>query len=124
MLKKSSFRTAFASFHDHWNPRIVASLNEQYVKVAKVKGEFDWHFHQHEDELFLVHRGTLQLFWKDSGETHCVELHEGEFFVVPRGVEHRPVAADEVELVLFEPAGTVNTGNIENERTRHDLDAL
>lgn len=103
----------FASFSDHWQPRIIGELNGQHVKVAKVRGEFMWHHHEHEDELFLVHRGTLRLEFRD----RTVTLGPGEMLIVPRGVEHRPVADDEVELVLFEPAGTLNTGNLVNERT-------
>ena len=105
----------FARIDDYWHPHIVGALNGQHVKVARLLGEFDWHFHEHEDELFLVMRGTLLMQLRD-GE---VRIGEGEFFIVPRGVEHRPVAPEEVHLVLFEPASTLNTGNIESEKTRH-----
>lgn len=97
----------------HWSPRIIAELNGQHVKVAKLLGEFDWHFHQNEDELFWVVKGQLTLHLRD----RIVELGPGEMFVVPRGVEHKPEAAEEVEVVLFEPAATLNTGNLNNERT-------
>jgi mannose-6-phosphate isomerase-like protein (cupin superfamily) len=106
-------REKFAAFSEHWSPRIVAELNGQQVKLAKLLGEFVWHHHDVEDELFLVHRGRLLMEFRDG----VVELGPGEMIVVPRGVEHRPVAPEEVEIILFEPAGTLNTGNLVNERT-------
>ena len=105
-----SLDETFASIGEHWQPRIVGELNGQHVKVAKLLGEFMWHHHEHEDELFLVHRGRFRMEFRD----RVVEVGEGEMVVVPRGVEHRPVAEAEVELMLFEPAGTRNTGNIED----------
>jgi mannose-6-phosphate isomerase-like protein (cupin superfamily) len=108
-----NLREKFATFSDHWNPRIVADLNGQQVKLVKFRGEFVWHHHDTEDELFLVHRGRFRMEFRD----RIVELGPGEMIVVPHGVEHRPVAEDEVEVVLFEPAGTLNTGNVLNERT-------
>ena len=118
MDDKLSLDATFARIDDHWNPRIAAELNGQQVKVAKVLGEFVWHHHEHEDELFLVHRGRLRLELRD----RVVELGPGELFVVPRGVEHRPVAEAEVELVMFEPATTLNTGNVRDARTRETLE--
>jgi mannose-6-phosphate isomerase-like protein (cupin superfamily) len=106
-------REKFAAFSEHWSPRIVAELNGQHVKLVKLLGEFVWHHHDHEDELFLVHRGRLLMEFRDG----VVEVGAGEMIVVPRGVEHRPVAPEEVEVILFEPAGTLNTGNLVNERT-------
>ena len=106
-------REKLASFDEHWQPRVIAELNGQHVKVAKLLGEFVWHHHEHEDEMFLVLSGTLTLEVRD----RSVTLREGELCVVPRGVEHRPVAENEVEVMLFEPASTLNTGNVENERT-------
>lgn len=103
----------FATFDEHWSPRIVAELNGQQVKLVKFRGEFVWHHHDHEDELFLVHRGRFRMEFRD----RSVDLAAGEMIVVPRGVEHRPVADEEVEVVLFEPAGTLNTGNVIDERT-------
>jgi mannose-6-phosphate isomerase-like protein (cupin superfamily) len=105
---------------DHWHPRIVGALNGQHVKVARLLGAFEWHHHDDEDELFLVVRGTLRMELRDGDVT----IGEGEFFIVPRGVEHRPVADAEVHVVLFEPAGTRNTGNVTSERTREHLDWL
>ena len=97
----------------HWDPHVVGELNGQHVKLAKVKGEFVWHHHENEDELFLVLEGVLKLELRD----RTVTLAPGEFFIVPRGVEHRPVAEEEVHLLMFEPASTLNTGNVRNERT-------
>ena len=107
----------FGQINTHWDPKIVVTLNGQEVRIAKIKGEFIWHHHDNEDELFLVHKGKLILEFRD----RQVELHAGEMCMVPRGVEHRPVAPEEVELILFEPATTVNTGQVKNERTRTDL---
>lgn len=110
---KINLADAFATFSEHWSPRIAAELNGQQVKLVKFQGAFDWHHHEHEDELFLVHRGRFVMEFRDQR----VELAEGEFLVVPRGVEHRPVAEAEVEVLLFEPATTVNTGNVITART-------
>lgn len=114
--EKFNLRAKLAAVPDHWNPRVVAELNGQQVKVVKFKGAFDWHHHQDEDELFLVHRGSFRMEFRD----RVVTLGEGDALVVPRGVEHRPVADEEVEVVLFEPTGTLNTGNVVNERTIHE----
>lgn len=112
-MEKVNLAEKLALFAEHWQPRIVGELNGQQVKLAKLLGSFDWHFHEHEDELFLVLRGTLTLRLRDRD----VILGEGEFFIVPRGVEHQPVAEEEVHVLLFEPATTLNTGNLRNERT-------
>jgi mannose-6-phosphate isomerase-like protein (cupin superfamily) len=102
----------FALFSDHWRPRVAGELNGQEVKLVKLKGTFVWHHHADADELFLVWRGRLRLEFRD----RTVELGPGEMLIVPRGVEHRPVADEEVEVLLFEPAATRNTGNVESER--------
>ena len=102
-----------SEIQEFWAPRIAGKLNGQQVKLAKVKGEFVWHHHQNEDELFLVLKGVLSLELRDG----TVTLSPGEFFIVPRGVEHRPVAREEVHLLMFEPESTLNTGNVRNERT-------
>lgn len=107
----------FAAISDHWQPRIVGELNGQQVKLAKFQGAFIWHRHDHEDELFLVHRGRFRMEMRDAEGERSVELAAGDFLIVPRGLEHRPVADEEVEVVMFEPAGTLNTGNVTNERT-------
>lgn len=110
---KVNLSRAFAAFAEHWSPRVAADLNGQQVKLVKFHGAFDWHSHEHEDELFLVHRGSFVMEFRD----RRVEIREGEFLVVPRGIEHRPIADNEVEVVLFEPATTLNTGNVTSDRT-------
>lgn len=101
-----------AAFQDHWSPKIVGELNGQHVKLVKFQGEFVWHHHDAEDELFLVVRGNFRMDYKDnSGVERSLDIGEGEFVIVPRGTEHRPFAEHEVAVMLFEPAGTVNTGN-------------
>ena len=112
-MEKVNLEEKLASFDECWSPRIVADLNGQQVKLVKVKGEFVWHHHDEEDELFLILKGRLKMELRDGD----VWLDEGEFLVVPRGVEHRPVAEEEVHLLLFEPVTTLNTGNVRNERT-------
>ena len=119
-MDKVSLREKLAQFHDHWNPRIVGELNGQHVKLVKFLGEFIWHQHDREDELFLVVRGRLRMEFRD----RLVWLEPGEFLIVPRGVEHRPVADEEVHVLLFEPASTLNTGNVRNERTVEHLQKL
>ena len=110
-MDKVSLNAAFARISEHWRPKVIAELNGQEVKAVKVKGEFVWHHHDVEDELFLVHRGRLRMEFRD----RVVELGPGECLVVPHGVEHRPVAVEEVELILFEPSGVLNTGNVTHE---------
>mgnify|MGYP000849751411 FL=1 len=119
-MEKISLKEKFARFSDHWNPRIVGELNGQQVKVTKLKGEFFWHHHEYEDEVFLIIKGKLKMAFRDK----TVEINEGEFIIVPRGVEHKPIAEEEVEVLLFEPASTLNTGNIINERTKKVLDKI
>jgi mannose-6-phosphate isomerase-like protein (cupin superfamily) len=116
IMDKVSLASKFATFSEHWSPRIVGELNGQHVKIVKFAGEFVWHHHDHEDEMFLVHRGRFRMQLRDRE----IELHAGDFLIVPRGVEHRPVADEEVEVILFEPAGTLNTGNVQSERTVAD----
>ena len=105
---------------DHWNPKIIGELNDSYVKVVKLKGEFVWHHHDGEDELFLVVKGQLLMRFRDGNVT----VSAGEFIIVPRGVEHLPVAQEEVHLALFEPKTTLNTGNVRNERTMQELERI
>jgi mannose-6-phosphate isomerase-like protein (cupin superfamily) len=111
----------FAQFSDHWNPRIIGELNEQYIKIARVEGEFIWHNHAHEDELFIVVKGCLRIDFRDG---HTAELHPGELLVVPKGVDHRPHSEGETWIMMIEPKTTLNTGTTENERTRHNLEHL
>lgn len=119
-MRKVNVAEKLALFSEHWSPRIVGELNGQHVKLAKLKGEFVWHHHENEDELFFVIKGTLLVRLRD-GE---VAINQGEFFIVPKGVEHLPVAADEVHVLLFEPAATLNTGNVRNERTLEKLERV
>jgi mannose-6-phosphate isomerase-like protein (cupin superfamily) len=113
MAEKVVLARKFAAIDDHWNPRIIGELNGQHVKIAKIHGAFDWHHHEQEDELFLVHRGTFRMEFRD----RAIDLAPGDMLIVPRGVEHRPVAEEEAEILMFEPAGTLNTGNVVSERT-------
>jgi mannose-6-phosphate isomerase-like protein (cupin superfamily) len=116
-----------ASFSDFWSPRIVGELNGQHIKLAKLKGEFVWHHHENEDELFLVVKGHLKIGVRDPqdrGRERDIDLREGEFVIIPRGVEHRPVAVEECHVLLFEPASTLNTGNVRNERTVERLERI
>ena len=117
---KVNLAEKFSLFSDHWNPRIVGELNGQQVKLAKFLGEFIWHSHEHEDEFFLVVKGSFSMEFRDK----TVVLKEGDFLVVPRGVEHKPVAEQEAHVLMFEPATTVNTGAIESDLTRKELDRL
>lgn len=112
-MEKVNIAEKFSLFHEHWQPRIVGELNDTHVKLAKLKGEFVWHHHDNEDELFLVIKGRLLMKLRDRD----VMIEEGEFFIVPKGVEHLPVAEEEVHLILIEPKTTLNTGNITSERT-------
>ena len=119
-MNKVNLAEQLARFSEHWSPRIVGELNGQQVRLVKLKGEFVWHHHEREDELFLVLRGRLALHFRD----HVLELNEGELAIVPHGVEHQPVADEEAHVLLFEPASTLNTGNVRNERTREALERL
>lgn len=119
-MEKVNLAEKLALFDDHWHPRVVGDLNGQQVKLVKFQGEFVWHHHQQEDELFLVVKGQFQMQFRD----RTVDLQEGEFIVVPRGVEHRPVAETEVQVLLFEPASVLNTGNVENELTVAELEMI
>jgi mannose-6-phosphate isomerase-like protein (cupin superfamily) len=119
-MEKVNINQKLEQFSDYWNPRILGELNGQHVKAVKLKGEFVWHHHDHEDELFLVTKGKLKMEFREK----TVEVDEGEFIIVPRLTEHRPVADEEVHLLLFEPASTLNTGNVENEKTRKNLERI
>jgi mannose-6-phosphate isomerase-like protein (cupin superfamily) len=120
MAQKINLAQAFARFSDRWNPRIAAEVNDVQVKLAKLEGEFVWHSHEAEDELFLVVKGRLRMRFRDGD----VLLEEGEMLVVPRGVEHCPVAEGECHVLLVEPRTTLNTGDVEDARTRRDLERL
>jgi mannose-6-phosphate isomerase-like protein (cupin superfamily) len=115
-----NLKDKFNQFSDRWSPKIIGELNDFYVQAVKLKGEFVWHHHDHEDELFLVTRGTLRMKFRD----HEAVVREGEFIIAPHGVEHLPVADEEVHVVLFEPKSTLNTGNTTNERTVAELQRI
>lgn len=119
-LDKVNLSAKFEQFSEHWSPKIAGQVNDMHVKLAKLKGEFMWHHHENEDEMFLVVKGELTIKFRDKD----VHLNEGEFLVIPRGVEHLPVAEEEVHVILFEPTSTLNTGNLTNERTVAHLDTL
>ena len=116
-MEKVNLEEKLSAFDETWSPRIVGELNGQQVKLVKLEGEFIWHRHDSEDELFLVVTGRLRIRLRD----RYVELEPGEFFIVPRGVEHQPIAEPKAEVLLFEPASTLNTGNLRNERTVEEL---
>ena len=120
MMEKVNLAQKFDLFEEYWSPKIVGELNGQHVKLAKLKGGFIWHCHEDEEELFLVLKGRLIIKLRDGDVT----LNEGEFLVVPRGVEHKPVAEEEVHVLLFEPVGTLNTGNVKGEMTKAELDKV
>ncbi len=120
MVEKVNLAAKFARFGEHWSPKVVAELNGQEVKLVKFAGPFVWHRHEAEDELFLVVRGRFRMEFRD----RAVDLEEGEFLVVPRGVEHRPVAEEEVHVLLFEPASTLNTGDAADARTVHEPERI
>ena len=119
-MKKVNLPEKFAQFTEHWQPKIVGELNGQYVKLVKFLGPFTWHHHEDEDEMFLVYKGRFRMEYRD----HTEDIEEGEFVIVPRGIEHRPVADQEVQVLLFEPATTLNTGNVRNEFTVPDLEKI
>ncbi|MCB0564446.1 MAG: cupin domain-containing protein [Phaeodactylibacter sp.] len=119
-MEKVHLKEKLSLFSDHWNPRIVGELNGQHVKLVKFQGEFVWHRHEEEDELFYVLKGEFDMQFRDK----TVRLREGEFIIVPRGVEHRPVAEKEVAVMLFEPASTLNTGDAGGEMTKEELEKI
>jgi mannose-6-phosphate isomerase-like protein (cupin superfamily) len=120
-MEKVTIEEVFDSFDEKWSPRLAGVCNGQAVKLAKVEGEFVWHHHEDADELFFVTSGELRIEFQDDPDAL---LQEGEFIIVPQGVEHRPVAEREAEILLFEPSGTRNTGNVENERTQREIERI
>jgi mannose-6-phosphate isomerase-like protein (cupin superfamily) len=119
-VRKINLAEKFNLFAEHWSPKVIGELNGQQVKIAKVQGEFLWHHHEAEDELFLVIKGELTI--ELPGED--VHLEEGEFLIVPRGVEHKPVAEQEAHILMLEPVGTLNTGNVQSERTVQEAERI
>jgi mannose-6-phosphate isomerase-like protein (cupin superfamily) len=120
IVETVNLKEKLSRFSDYANPRIIGELNDSHVKAVKLKGEFVWHHHDNEDELFLIVKGTLRMKFRD----HEAIVHEGEFLIVPKGVEHCPVADQEVHIILIEPKSTLNTGNITNERTVAQLERI
>jgi mannose-6-phosphate isomerase-like protein (cupin superfamily) len=119
-MDKVNIQEKFSLFNEYWNPKIAGELNGSYIKLAKLKGEFQWHYHENEDELFLVIKGKLLLKLRDKD----IYLNEGEFFVVPKGVEHLPIAEEEAHVIFIEPKSTLNTGNLQSERTVSNLEII
>ena len=119
-IQKVNLQQKFARFQDYWSPKIVGEVNDFHIKLVKLKGEFLWHHHENEDELFFVVRGKLRMRLRERD----LEVNPGEFIIIPRGVEHLPVAEEEVHLLLFEPKSTLNTGNVRNERTVAELERI
>ena len=119
-MEKISLSKKFNLFNDHWSPKIIGDLNGQHVKLAKLKGEFVWHSHEHEDEMFFVVKGQLKIEFRDK----TVVLNEGEMIIVPRGVEHNPIAEEEVHLMLFEPANIKHTGDVDHELTVKNYESI
>jgi mannose-6-phosphate isomerase-like protein (cupin superfamily) len=119
-MNKVNIEEKLALFNEQWQPKIVGELNGQYVKLVKFQGPFVWHHHDHEDEMFMVVKGRFRMEYED----HSEWIEEGEFVIVPRGLEHRPVAEEEAHVMLFEPVSTLNTGNVENERTVAKLETI
>lgn len=119
-MEKINLAEKFSLFSDHWNPRVIGELNGQHIKLVKFKGPFTWHHHEQEDEMFYVVKGSFVMELRDK----TIELKDGDMLIVPRGVEHRPNAAEEVWVMLFEPAGTLNTGNLENNFTKKHIEPI
>jgi len=124
-MQKLNLKEKLSLINDHWNPRIAGELNGQYVKLVKFQGPFTWHHHENEDELFMVVKGRFRMDYRDKQNAKQETwIEEGEMIIVPRGVEHCPVADEECEVLLFEPASTLNTGNVEDEFTRKKLERV
>jgi mannose-6-phosphate isomerase-like protein (cupin superfamily) len=120
MLDKINLSQKLGLFNDFWSPKIIGELNDSHIKLAKLKGKFDWHHHENEDELFLVVKGRLSIAFRDSDIT----LEEGELIVIPKGIDHCPEAIEEVHVLLIEPKGTLNTGNVITDKTKLTLDTI
>ena len=124
-MEKINLQQKLSLISDYWNPRIAGELNGQYIKLVKFQGPFTWHHHDNEDELFMVAKGRFRMDYQDeNGATRETWIEEGELIIVPRGVEHCPVAEEECHVLLFEPMSTLNTGNTENEFTRKQLEPI
>ena len=119
-MEKINLSRKFNLFSEHWSPKIIEELNDSYIKLAKLKGEFDWHHHENEEEMFFIVKGQLTIKFRDKE----VNLDEGELIVIPRGVDHLPVAEEEVHVMLIEPKGTLNTGNVVTAKTKEVLERI
>ncbi|HWR17395.1 MAG TPA: cupin domain-containing protein [Terriglobales bacterium] len=123
-MEKVNIAQKLSLFSDYYSPKVVGELNDAHVKLVKVKGEFVWHHHDREDEMFFIIKGSLRMKYFDGDNERETVVNEGEFIIVPRGVEHKPVADDEVHIMLLEPKSTLNTGNVKNERTVEELQRI
>jgi len=123
-LDKVNLAQKLSLFTDHYSPKIVGEVNDAYVKLVKLKGDFMWHHHDHEDELFFVVKGALRMKVRENGGEREFMVHPGEFIIIPRGVEHLPSADEETHVMLLEPKTTLNTGNVDSERTVHELQRI
>lgn len=123
-MEKVNLAQKFSVFADHYRPKIVGEINDAYVKLVKLQGDFVWHHHENEDELFLVLKGELRMRFRENGTEREVTIRPGEFIIVPRGVEHLPSADEETHIMLLEPKSTLNTGTIHNERTVAELQRI
>lgn len=119
-MEKVDIADKLSLFNEYWNPKIVGELNGQHIKLAKLRGEFVWHKHDHEDEMFLVLEGLLKIEFRD----RTVELSKNEFIIIPKGTEHKPIADEEVSVMLFEPATTLNTGDTQSDFTKENLESI
>ena len=123
-MDKVNLAQKLSLFTDHYSPKIVGEVNDAYVKLVKLQGEFMWHHHDHEDELFFVVKGALRMKVRENGGEREFMVHPGEFIIIPRGVEHLPSADEETHVMLLEPKTTLNTGNVDSERTVHELQRI
>ena len=123
-MEKVNLVQKLSLFSDQYSPKIIGEVNDQYVKVVKLQGEFVWHHHDIEDELFFVVKGALKMAVREDGAEREITILPGEFVIIPHGVEHRPSAVEETHIMLLEPKSTLNTGNVENERTVHELQRI
>jgi mannose-6-phosphate isomerase-like protein (cupin superfamily) len=124
MIRVVNLESAFSSFNDQWSPKIAGDINDCHLKLVKLKGEFIWHHHENEDELFLVVRGTLRMKVREGNGERELTINPGEFVIIPHGTEHLPSSDEEVHLLLLEPKSTLNTGSVTNERTVADLQTI
>jgi mannose-6-phosphate isomerase-like protein (cupin superfamily) len=123
-MQTISLAQKFSGIHEYWSPKIAGEINDSYVKLVKFRGEFMWHHHDNEDEMFLIVKGTMRMKIRDGRGEREERVGPGEFIIIPRGVEHMPIADEEVHCVLLEPKSTLNTGNVRNERTLEQLERV